>query len=257
MINVAEGTVDVVIPARLASTRLPGKLLLNLAGKPVIQRTYEQVQRAPVINHIFIATDSEEIAAACKTFTHRVIMTRNDHQSGTDRIAEAARHLSSSFIINVQGDEPFMDPDIVSKLALLLKESNARMVSGMGLITNETDLMNPAVVKVVVNEQQEALYFSRSPIPWHRDSFSFSNPLPLPAEVPYFRHYGIYGYQRNFLLQYSQWPQGKLEQVEKLEQLRVLENGFNIKMLRIDKPIFGIDTPADLEKARHFINANP
>ena len=256
MINNEEAAVDVVIPARLTSTRLPGKLLLDLAGKPVIQRTYEQVQQASAVNHTFIATDSEEIAAACKAFTHRVIMTRNDHESGTDRIAEAAQHLSSSFIINVQGDEPFMDPDIINALAQLLKVGDAKMVSGMGLITNEKDLMNPAVVKVVVNEQQEALYFSRSPIPWHRDSFSFSDSLQLPAEVPYFRHYGIYGYQREFLLQYSQWPQGKLEQVEKLEQLRVLENGFKIKMLRIDKPIFGIDTPADLKKARHFIASN-
>ena len=241
----------IIIPARLTSQRLPNKVLIDLHGKPMIQRVYEQAQRAQRISNVYIATDSAEIRAACQSFTENIIMTRSDHPSGTDRLAEAAVSLDAPAIINVQGDEPFIDPTLIDRLSEQLADPAVPMVTAAFRIRSAADFVDPALVKVVMDEQQRALYFSRSPVPFPRQ-LDIATLETLPGNFRAYGHLGIYGYQKDFLLRYAALLPTYLEQTERLEQLRVLENGYAIRIIEASQPSLGIDTPEDLRKARNL-----
>jgi len=240
----------VVIPARLNSTRLPNKVLLDLKGKTVLQRVYEQCLKAKNIDAVYIATDSEEIKTSCESFTDNIIMTDETHQSGTDRIAQAVGNIDCDIVINIQGDEPFIEPSLIEKLAGSFTD-DVKMVSAMHKIEKVEDLKNSNVVKVTIDKNSNALYFSRSIIPHHRDEWDslLSHHKFMPEPLKFYRHLGVYGYTKEFLLECSNMEQSYLERLEKLEQLRVLENGFKIKMIKTDYNSIGIDTQEDYEKA--------
>lgn len=235
----------VVIPARYASERLPGKPLLDLAGKPMIQRVYEQATKSAA-EQVVVATDDDRIAKVVDAFGGSVVMTRGDHVSGTDRIQEVAAKLGLSDdypVVNVQGDEPLIPPDVIDQVAFLLLADNVSMATLCEPIDSLTDFADPNVVKVVMNEAGEAIYFSRAPIPWDRTK----GHEGVPAGAS--RHVGIYAYRVKLLNEFVSWPPGRLEQIEKLEQLRILERGIKIGVARADTSIPpGIDTASDLER---------
>jgi len=240
----------VVIPARLESSRLPNKVLLDLGGKSIIQRVYEQCKKAPNIDEVFIATDNSKIQDTCSKFTNNIIITSKEHNSGTERISQAIQEINSQVVVNVQGDEPFIDPELIGNLAKTTLESSASMCSAMQRIHTVSDLIDPNVVKVVVNQQNMAIYFSRSPIPYPRENYDkMLQDKVLPTQMPFYKHIGIYGYKRDFLLNYSSLPLSRLEQTEKLEQLRVLDAGKSIEMITTTHEAFGIDTPQDYQNA--------
>lgn len=248
----------VVIPARLESTRLPGKILLDLQGKTVIQRVYEQCLKCKAIDDVFIATDSEGIKERSELFTDNIILTSKDHQSGTDRIAEAAAKIDCDIVINVQGDEPFIDPDLIDELVEAFGKTDV-MVSAVQKIQHAKDLVDPNVVKVTKDFNGYALYFSRSVIPFPRDLKFEWNPAEgtkVPEGFDYFKHIGIYGYKKDFLLSYAGLQPSQLEQSEKLEQLRALENGYRIKLIETEVESLGIDTQEDYEKAKRLLDEN-
>jgi len=225
-----------VIPARIASTRFPGKPLAILAGKPLIQHVWERSSRSRYLSRLVVATDDDQIAAAARGFGAQAVMTRSDHASGTDRAAEVAECTGAGVIVNIQGDEPLIDPDAIDAAILtLLDDSHCQMASLKRRITDPSEIENPNVVKVVTGGNGDALYFSRSPIPFHRGE---------PAG--YFKHIGLYVYRRDLLLAYSSLPVGPLEKAEKLEQLRALENGIPIRVAETSYDTIGVDTPEDL-----------
>ena len=228
----------VVIPARYGSTRFPGKPLALLRGKPVIQHVYEQAVRARRADAVVVATDDRRILEAVERFGGRAVMTSPDARSGTERAAEAARARSEAVIINVQGDEPLVQPEMVDQLAEYLERHRAvPMASVMTRLRRGEDAANPNVVKVVVDRDGFALYFSRAPIPCMRQETS-----------PFFKHIGVYGFQRHFLLQFPHLDPTPLEQAEQLEQLRALEHGYRIKLLETAHDTAGVDTPDDLAR---------
>lgn len=239
----------IVIPARLDSSRLPKKVLLDLNGKTVLQRVYEQCLKVKNVDEVYIATDSLEIKEVCKTFTNQVIITKSTHQSGTDRIGEAILSIDCDIVINVQGDEPFIEPSLIEALVNSFSNSEISMSSAMSKVNNVKDLQNSNVVKVVVDSQNNALFFSRSMLPFPRDVKEISIANEVLEKYQFFRHIGIYGYRKEFLLHYVNMEQGSLEKIEKLEQLRALENGFKIKMIETDSSLMGIDTHEDYEEA--------
>jgi 3-deoxy-manno-octulosonate cytidylyltransferase (CMP-KDO synthetase) len=234
----------VVIPARLNSSRLPNKVLLDLNGKTVVQRVYEQCLKANNIEEVYIATDSVEVQEACQVFTKNIIMTKNFHESGTDRIAEAVTNIDCDIVINVQGDEPFIEPILIDTMVNSLENNNIQMVSAMHKIIKTDELKSFNVVKVTVDNENNALYFSRSIIPHHRDEWDslLNHHKIIPEALKFYRHLGIYGYTKEFLINYSNMEQTYLERLEKLEQLRVLENGYKINMIETDYNSIGIDT---------------
>jgi len=234
----------VVIPARLKSSRLPNKLILDLGGKSIIQRVYEQCIKAQGIEAVYIAVDHPELMNHCSAFTSNVIHTRADHQSGTDRIAEAIEKINCDAVINVQGDEPFIDPNLITQLALEI--NNNVMVSAMCPIKTVTELEDTNNVKVITDIDSKAIYFSRSVIPFNRDGIDFD-------KLTYQKHLGIYGYNKEFLLKLSKMEPTFLEHTEKLEQLRVLENGFTIQMVSTPHNAIGIDTLEDYNKAKKMV----
>lgn len=226
-----------VIPARFASTRFPGKALAPLAGKPILQHVYERASQARYLTDVIIATDDERIYDSARSFRARVQMTRTDHVSGTDRVAEVASAHGASIVVNIQGDEPLIDPAAIDAATLsLLDDPEAPMATLKKKIENPGELANPNVVKVVTDRNGNAIYFSRCPIPFDRGH-----------EAVHFKHIGLYVYEREFLLGYSNLPLGPLEQAERLEQLRALENGFRIRVMETDYESLGVDTPEDLE----------
>jgi 3-deoxy-manno-octulosonate cytidylyltransferase (CMP-KDO synthetase) len=231
--------VAVVIPARYASMRLPAKPLHPIAGKPLIQHVWERCARARGIDKVIVATDDLRIADAASGFGAEVAMTSPRHRSGTDRVAEVAKKLRGfSHIINVQGDEPLVDPAIVSRLATALaKDRKIQMITAASVFAPGDDLTNPNMVKVVLDRASDALYFSRSPIPYVRVD---------GLRPRFFRHQGLYGYTTKFLLQFVKWKQGILEQAESLEQLRALENGAKIRVVLAKHAAVGVDTAADV-----------
>jgi 3-deoxy-manno-octulosonate cytidylyltransferase (CMP-KDO synthetase) len=232
-------SVAAIIPARYAATRFPGKPLACETGKPLVQHVYEAVRRARRVDQVLIATDDERIADAVRAFGGTVAMTRPEHPSGTDRVAEAARGLDADLIVNVQGDEPEMDPAAIDTLiGLMRSRTDAPMGSLACRFTHEADLHNPACVKVVLDVAGNALYFSRSLIPYPRDSGGKVN-----APGQWLLHLGIYAYRRAFLMALTQSPVTALEQIEQLEQLRALYMGAKIAMAVVDRPSSGIDTP--------------
>jgi len=245
----------VVIPARLNSTRLPNKVLLDLKGKTVLQRVYDQCLKAKNIDEVYIATDSKEVQDSCLNFTTNIIMTDKTHQSGTDRIAQAIEDIECDAIINIQGDEPFIEPSLIDELAITLKSKDIVMISALHKIEKVEDLKNPNVVKITIDKNNNALYFSRSIIPHHRDEWNslLNHHTTIPKALKFYRHLGIYGYTKEFLVKYSKMEQSYLEKLEKLEQLRVLENGYNIKMIETNYNSIGIDTKEDYEKALEIL----
>ena len=239
----------IIIPARLDSSRLPKKVLLDLKGKTVIQRVYEQCLKVKNVDGVYIATDSIEIKEVCETFTNNVIITKSTHKSGTDRIGEAVSAIDCDIVINVQGDEPFIEPSLIEALVNSFVNSEISMSSAMSKISNVKDLQNTNVVKVVTDLHNNALFFSRSLIPFPRDVKEISIAKEVIEESQFFRHIGIYGYRKDFLLHFVNLEQSYLEKVEKLEQLRALENGFKIKMIEANSSLIGIDTQEDYEEA--------
>ena len=244
----------VIIPARLASTRLPGKPLADLGGKPMVVRVAERAALSGAAR-VIVATDHVDILAACRVHGVEALMTRSDHPSGTDRIAEVAAAIGlapDAVVVNVQGDEPLIDPALVAATAALIT-ADVPMATAAHPISSAEDVFNPNVVKVVLDAKGRALYFSRAAIPWHRDGFAQSSAI-LPAGYRPLRHIGLYAYSQAFLQAYPALPVSPLEQVEALEQLRVLWNGYPIAVhLTDDAPAAGIDTPEDLARAqRHY-----
>ncbi len=232
-----------VIPARYASTRLPGKPLLNRTGKFLIQHVYEQVCRARRLSKVIIATDDRRIYEAVESFGGCAAMTSEAHQSGTDRVAEVAAGLCADIIVNVQGDEPEIEPGRIDRLVELLETGrDCDMATLACPFPEEADPADPNAVKVVVDSDGRAIYFSRSPIPYPRDGKSL-----LEHRSEFLLHIGIYAYRRDFLLRLASWPAGRLERIEKLEQLRVLERGVGIAVGVVERSAVGIDTPGDYE----------
>lgn len=248
-----------VIPARFASTRLPGKPLLSDTGRPLIQHVVEAAQRATRLDRIIVATDDQRIAQAVQAFGGECAMTRSDHPSGTDRVAEVAEGLpEAGIVINLQGDEPEITPQALDLVITLLEQDpDASMATLATPIRSETVYRDPSCVKVVCSAAGQALYFSRSPVPYHRDGL----PDPTAATPLAYLHLGLYAYRRDFLLKLATLPPSPLEMTEKLEQLRVLEAGHRIAVGFIDEPSVGIDTPEDyrrfLERWRARDEAQP
>ncbi len=244
----------VVIPARFGSSRLPGKPLADIAGKPMIQHVYERA-RASRAETVIIATDDERIVRAAKDFDSEVCMTRPDHPSGTDRLQEVASAYgmpSDTIVVNVQGDEPLIPPSLINQVADdLCHAPLAGAATLCETITDSEQLFNPNIVKVVTDKDGYALYFSRAPMPWVRDTFSGPRPAVLPAASIFRRHIGIYAYRVSLLNQYVQWDSCPLESFEALEQLRLLWNKQKIHVSdTVETPPHGVDTPEDLERVR-------
>jgi 3-deoxy-manno-octulosonate cytidylyltransferase (CMP-KDO synthetase) len=233
-----------VIPARYGSTRLPAKAIADIGGVPMVVRVWRQVRMAHSIERVIVATDDERIAAPVRAAGGEAMMTSTAHQSGTDRIAEVAAKVHADIYINVQGDQPFTDPrDLDAVAAPMLSDATIDMATLATPIADLEEFRNPTKVKVVCDASGNALYFSRSPIPYPRDL----EGVPPGA----LRHIGIYAYRRDFLMRFASMAQGKLEQLEKLEQLRALENGYRIRVVASVSPSLEIDTAEDLAKARH------
>jgi 3-deoxy-manno-octulosonate cytidylyltransferase (CMP-KDO synthetase) len=241
----------VIIPARLASTRLPNKPLADLGGKPMVVRVAERARESGAAR-IIVATDHADIAAACKVHNIEVCMTRADHPSGTDRIAEVAQQIGlapDAVVVNLQGDEPLIDPALLAACAARIS-SSVPMATCAHPISDVADVFNPNVVKVVLDKAGRALYFSRATIPWHRDGFAASREQ-LPAGYAPLRHIGLYAYNNAFLQAYPRLEPAPLEQIEALEQLRVLWHGYPIAVHVTDSaPPAGVDTPEDLARVR-------
>jgi 3-deoxy-manno-octulosonate cytidylyltransferase (CMP-KDO synthetase) len=246
----------VVIPARYGSTRLPGKPLLDIAGKPMIRRVWEQACKSGA-DQVVIATDDERILQVAAAFGAQVCMTSAEHPSGTDRLQQVAAELefeSSHIVVNVQGDEPLLPPAVIDQVARNLEQHTAAGISTLcEPITDLEELRNPNAVKVVRDENGLALYFSRAPIPWPREHFSAAAQL-MPPVGKWYRHIGIYAYRTAFLHQFVGWPPAPLEELEQLEQLRALYRGVRIHVAQADERVpAGVDTEQDLEAVRaHF-----
>ncbi len=243
--------VAALIPARYGSTRFPGKPLALLRGKPMIQHVYEKTCLVRGLSRVVVATDDERIATVVKGFGGDVVMTRADHPTGTDRLAEVARHLAAEVIVNVQGDLPFFPPTMVEDAVVALTNSSRAVMSTVKTpIWDAAEWQNPNVVKVVTDRNGVALYFSRSPIPFRRDKKANDEG---PREALGHRHIGLYVYRRDFLFTFTQLPRTELEQLEQLEQLRALEWGYAIAVSETERPTIEIDTPEDLQRAEEIM----
>jgi len=251
----------VVIPARYASTRFPGKPLALLKGLPIIQHVYQNSLNSRLAKDVIIATDSETIFEKVLSFGGKAMMTANVHASGTDRIAEVAAGLDYDIIVNVQGDEPLVNPAMIDDVIAVLDDSRASIGTLAKKIEARREIFDPNVVKVVFDESGFAMYFSRAPIPYHRDLFgtqahSFSI-RDVPAEgLSLFKHIGIYSYRRDVLLALTKRAPSRIEMIEKLEQLRALEHGFRIKVKETFFETCGVDTPEDLERMEKCLNSS-
>jgi 3-deoxy-manno-octulosonate cytidylyltransferase (CMP-KDO synthetase) len=239
----------VVIPARHASSRFPGKPLALIAGKPMIQHVVERVRIAKHPTRILVATEDQRIKDAVEKFGAEAILTRHDHRTGTDRVAEVASHLAADIYINVQGDEPLINPGTLDAVAAAMAEDESvQLATPCSAITHQNEIMDPNVVKVVQDFDANALYFSRAPIPWVRDTGS-------KVAASHWKHIGLYGYRRDALLEYPTLPPGELERIEQLEQLRWLENGFRIHMVETEYDAVSVDVPADVERVEKLLSA--
>jgi len=230
-----------IIPARYASTRFPGKPLATIMGKPMIQHIYERVLLVKGLDAVYVATDDQRIFEVVKGFGGSVLMTSEAHTCGTDRLSECAEKLGLSdedLILNIQGDEPLIRPEMVEDLISIFDDTSVYMGTLKKKITVESELNNPNIVKVITNLDEEALYFSRYCLPYERNT----------GFATHFKHIGMYGYTKNFLMKYSKMPKTTLEQAESLEQLRVLENGFKIKVKETMYSTIGVDTPEQLKE---------
>ncbi len=243
----SSGKVVVVIPARYGSTRLPGKPLVSLNGQPMIQRVYERAKSARRVDRVIVATDDDRIVKAVTSFGGEARMTRPDHRTGTERVAEVAAHVEGEVFVNVQGDEPLLDPAAVdTAVSALLEEPQAAVATVATPIKVPGDIMDPNVVKVVLDFDDNALYFSRAPIPWVRDTGS-------TIQVRHLKHLGLYVFQREALLEYPTLPQGELERIEQLEQLRWLENGSKIRVAEVEHDAISVDVPEDVPRVEKLL----
>jgi 3-deoxy-manno-octulosonate cytidylyltransferase (CMP-KDO synthetase) len=239
--------VIVVIPSRYASTRLPGKPLVPLAGKPMVQHVYERAKRAQTVHRVIVATDDQRIMDAVTAFGGEARMTRSDHRTGTERIAEVAAHEPGDVFVNVQGDEPLIDPVAIdTAVGALLEEPQAQISTVATPIRHAGDIMDPNVVKTVLDFDGNALYFSRAPIPWIRDT-------QQKVHVKYWKHLGLYVFQREALLEFPTLPQGELERIEQLEQLRWLENGWKIRVAEVVHDAVSVDVLEDVARVEKLM----
>lgn len=239
-------TAIAIIPARFQSTRLPGKPILKIQGKTLIEHVYRRVQGAESVARIVVATDDDRIASAVREFGGEVVMTRSDHQSGTDRLAEAASHLpSDALVVNIQGDEPLIEPDVIDRAVAAARHKDAQIVTVMTRLSDPAAIADPNRVKVVVDRNGFALYFSRSPIPYGPNDGSSGGTT--------FLHVGLYVYRVEFLKEFTKLDRAPLEIAERLEQLRALEHGFRIRVVEVESESWGIDTPADLERFKAVV----
>jgi 3-deoxy-manno-octulosonate cytidylyltransferase (CMP-KDO synthetase) len=240
--------VVVVIPARYGSSRLPGKPLVSLAGQPMIQRVYERAQSAQRADRVIVATDDERIVKAVQGFGGEARMTRPDHRTGTERVAEVAAHETGDIFINVQGDEPLLDPVAVdTAVEALLEEPQTAIATVATPIKIPGDIMDPNVCKVVLDFDENALYFSRAPIPWVRDNVG-------KVQARHLKHLGLYVFRREALLEYPTLPQGELERIEQLEQLRWLENGWKIRVAEVEHDAVSVDVPEDIARVEKLLS---
>jgi 3-deoxy-manno-octulosonate cytidylyltransferase (CMP-KDO synthetase) len=240
-----------VVPARFASTRFTGKIIAPLAGKPLVLHAYERAQQASLVSEVLIATDDEQVAEALAPYDARVVMTRGDHETGTDRIAEVAKASGADIIVNVQGDEALIHPETIDAVIRpLLDEPDTAMATARHLISDAAQIRDPNVVKVVCDQAGHALYFSRSPIPAIRDEADRA-----AAASCYWQHIGLYSYRRDFLMTFSSLPQTPMEKLEKLEQLRVLEHGHTIAVVDTEYAGIGVDVPEDLVRVEALLAA--
>jgi 3-deoxy-manno-octulosonate cytidylyltransferase (CMP-KDO synthetase) len=240
-------SVVAVIPARYASTRLPGKPLVPLAGKPMVQHVYERTKLASTVNRVIVATDDQRIIDAVRAFGGEARMTRADHRTGTERIAEVAAHESGHVFVNVQGDEPLIDPAAIDTAVQALLEGEPAQIATVATPIRVTaDIMDPNIVKTVLDFDENALYFSRAPIPWVRDS-------QHKVHVKYWKHLGLYVFQRGALLEYPTLPQGELERIEQLEQLRWLENGWKIRVAEVEHDAVSVDVAEDVVRVEKLM----
>jgi 3-deoxy-manno-octulosonate cytidylyltransferase (CMP-KDO synthetase) len=262
----------VIIPSRYASTRFPGKPLCLLSGKPMIRHVYERSKKAALVQEVFVATDSKLIYNSVEGFGGKAIMTSESHQSGTDRLAEAVEKLQAAgyrlqtadIIVNVQGDEPMIHPQMIDDVIGLMGDERVSIGTLAKRIEDAEEILDPNIVKVVFNSEGFALYFSRSPIPYHRDLFRVMGQesiaerttLDAPRSTHYFKHIGIYAYRKEVLLKLSKMPSARLETIERLEQLRALENGLKIKVKETLFDTIGVDTPADIERVEKCLNTS-
>lgn len=231
-----------IIPARYASERFPGKVIVPLAGKPLVVHTYERATQSRLVSETIVATDDERVVEALLPFGVNAVMTRRDHETGTDRIAELAEGSDADVIVNVQADEPLIDPALIdAAVQPLLDDAELPMATARHPIRDRELIADPNCVKVVCDERGRALYFSRSPIPFLR-----GEGHDVESEALYWQHIGLYAYRREFLLKYAKMAPTPLEQYESLEQLRVLENGYSIAVVEAEQPCIGVDTPEDL-----------
>jgi len=236
-------SVVAVIPARYASTRLPGKPLVSLGGKPMIERVWSQVRQASLVSDVLVATDDERIRSAVEAFGGKAVMTRLDHRSGTERIAEvAATHKDADIFVNVQGDEPLIEPAAIDELVGAIQSDEEVRVATLAVpITRQPDIMDPNVCKVVLDFDGNGLYFSRAPIPWVRDRGG-------AVHARHLKHLGLYAFRREALLDFATFPLGDLERVEQLEQLRWLENGYRIRVAETEHDSVSVDVPEDVAR---------
>ncbi len=245
--------VTAIIPARFASTRFPGKPLALLQGLPMVQHVYRQVAAAELVDRVVVATDDQRILECVQGFGGEAMLTRADHPTGTDRLAEVAGALDSNLIVNVQGDEPLIQPQMIDQaIRPLLDHHDIEMGTLAARLTCPEDFLNPHVVKVVRDLAGYALYFSRAPIPWPRDLKKEELAEQLPHLLVW-RHIGLYVYRRTLLLDYPRWPETPLEQLERLEQLRALERGVRLYVAETEWDSHGVDTPADLERVEKLM----
>lgn len=244
--------ITAVIPARYASTRFPGKALAEIGGKPMIQHVYERTSKASLVSRVIVATDDQRIADAVSLVGGEAIMTSTSHETGTDRLAEVASGLDSDLIVNVQGDEPLIDPAMIDQaIEPFLADSQLQMGTLKTRVCCLHDFLSPNVVKVVTDGAGNALYFSRSPLPFFRDKWQdLKDESFASGKLLCFKHIGLYVYRREFLLRFAAMPPTFLEISEKLEQLRALENGVRIRVVETEFASIGVDTPDDLLKAQ-------
>lgn len=234
-----------VIPARYASSRFPGKPLAKIAGTIMIQRVYERTAACPEIDEVMVATDDQRIMEAVAAFGGAAVMTRSDHQTGTDRIAEAIGDRACDLVVNVQGDEPLISPQVLSRLVREMQRTGFEMgTAAVPFALTDRDPNDPNAVKVVVDAESRALYFSRARIPYHREG---------GTEVPPLLHWGLYAYRRDFLRRFVSWPRGRLEVCEMLEQLRALEHGARVLVLQATHQSFGVDVPEDILRVERLL----
>jgi 3-deoxy-manno-octulosonate cytidylyltransferase (CMP-KDO synthetase) len=240
-----------VIPARYASVRFPGKPLAPIAGKPMIQHVVERVRQARRVSQVVVATEDPRIKSAVEAFGGEALITRSDHRTGTDRVAEVATHIAAAVYINVQGDEPLIDPGTIDALVeAMLEDDSIQLATPCTAIGQPNDIMDPNIVKVVRDFESNALYFSRAPIPWVRDSAQ-------TVTARHWKHLGLYGFRREALLEFPTLPPGELEHLEQLEQLRWQENGFRIRVVETDYDAVSVDVPTDIPRVEKLLAENP